>query len=45
MKHIINLKRNDEFNDIKSSINKPNVILIKEDNNKLIYNFKETLKD
>ena len=45
MKHIINLKRNDEFNDIKSSINKPNVILIKEDNNKLIYNFIEKLKD
>lgn len=45
MKHIINLKRNDEFNDIKSSINKPNVILIKEDNNKLLYNFKETLKE
>jgi len=45
MKYIINLKRNDEFNDIKSSINKPNVILIKEDNNKLIYNFIEKLKD
>ena len=45
MKHIINLKINDEFNDIKSSINKPNVILIKEDNNKLIYNFIEKLKD
>ena len=45
MNHIINLKRNDEFNDIKSSINKPNVILIKEDNNKLIYNFIEKLKD
>lgn len=45
MKHIINLKRNDEFNDIKSSINNPNVILIKEDNNKLIYNFIEKLKD
>ena len=45
MKHIINLKRNYEFNDIKSSINKPNVILIKEDNNKLIYNFIEKLKD
>lgn len=45
MKHIINLKRNDEFNDIKSYINKPNVILIKEDNNKLIYNFIEKLKD
>ena len=45
MKYIINLKINDEFNDIKSSINKPNVILIKEDNNKLIYNFIEKLKD
>jgi hypothetical protein len=45
MKYIINLKRNDEFNYIKSSINKPNVILIKEDNNKLIYNFIEKLKD
>lgn len=45
MKHIINIKTSDEFNDIKSSINKPNVILIKEDNNKLIYNFIEKLKD
>lgn len=45
MKHIINIRTSDEFNDIKSSINKPNVILIKEDNNKLIYNFIEKLKD
>lgn len=45
MKHIINIKTSDEFNDIKSSIIKPNVILIKEDNSKLIYNFKESLKD
>ena len=45
MKHIINIRTSDEFNDIKSSINKPNVILIKEDNNKLIYNFIDKLKD
>lgn len=45
MKHIINIRTSDEFNDIKSSINKPNDILIKEDNNKLIYNFIEKLKD
>ena len=45
MKHIINIRTSDEFNDIKSSINKPNVILIKKDNNKLIYNFIEKLKD
>jgi hypothetical protein len=45
MKHIINIRTSDEFNDIKSSINKPNVILIKEENNKLIYNFIEKLKD
>ena len=45
MKHIINIRTSDEFNDIKSSINNPNVILIKEDNNKLIYNFIEKLKD
>lgn len=45
MKHIINIRTSDEFNDIKSSINKPNVIVIKEDNNKLIYNFIDKLKD
>ncbi len=45
MKHIINIRTSDEFNDIKSSINKPNVILIKDNNNKLIYNFIEKLKD
>lgn len=45
MKHIVNIRTSDEFNDIKSSIIKPNVILIKEDNNKLIYKFIEKLKD
>lgn len=45
MKHIINIRTSDDLNDIKSSIIKPNIILLKEENNKLLYNFKETLKE
>lgn len=45
MKHIINIKTSDEFNDLKDSLNRPNVILLKEENNKVLYNFKAALKD
>lgn len=45
MKHIINIKTTDEFNDLKDSLNRPNVILLKEENNKVLYNFKAALKD
>ena len=45
MKHIINIRTSDDLNEIKSSIIKPNIILLKEENHKLLYNFKETLKD
>ena len=45
MKHIINIRTSDDLNEIKSSIIKPNIILLKEENNKLLYNFKETLKE
>ena len=45
MKHIINIRTSDEFNDLKDSLNRPNVILLKEENNKVLYNFKAALKD
>jgi len=45
VKHIINIKTSDEFNDLKDSLNRPNVILLKEENNKVLYNFKAALKD
>lgn len=45
MKHIINIKTSDEFNDLKDSLNRPKVILLKEENNKVLYNFKAALKD
>lgn len=44
MKHIINIKTSDEFNDLKDSLNRPNVILLKEEN-KLTVNSFETYKN